>query len=157
MVVRDIHLSDRAPSSCTDSYQDDLFDLLGHTVVLSEGCDAVAWASDIFHSKSPSRTSHRTVMRASTTFRPFVALLGPQIPPSTRVNGSRRPFFRMFVSSKAINSTLPSSRLWGDDVGSETISPPSSCDRLQRNKYDVRYHPCATWFSATLDVRKSYV
>lgn len=65
LCVGDIHLSDRPPSSCTDTYLDDLFDLLEQTVDLETKleCDATVWAGDVFHHKQPSRTSHRTVMR----------------------------------------------------------------------------------------------
>lgn len=65
LVIGDIHLSDRAPSSCTDSYQEDMFALLEATVDKSNelACDGVLWAGDIFHHKQPSRTSHKTVQR----------------------------------------------------------------------------------------------
>lgn len=63
LLVGDIHLSDRPPSSCTDTYLDDLLDLLEQTVVLASSCDVVVWAGDVFHHKAPSRTSHRTVQR----------------------------------------------------------------------------------------------
>lgn len=66
LCVGDIHLSDRPPSSCTDTYQDDLFDLLEQTVPIARArnVDAVVWAGDVFHHKAPSRTSHKTVQRA---------------------------------------------------------------------------------------------
>jgi DNA repair exonuclease SbcCD nuclease subunit len=66
LLVNDIHLSDRAPSSCTDSYLDDLFGLLAETVTLAatHDAEAVIWAGDVFHFKTPGRTSHATVMRA---------------------------------------------------------------------------------------------
>lgn len=65
IVVNDIHLSDKAPSSCTDTYNDDLFDLLAEVGKLAEthAAAAVILAGDIFHVKTPSRTSHGTVMR----------------------------------------------------------------------------------------------
>jgi Icc-related predicted phosphoesterase len=66
LLVGDIHLSDTAPSSCTDSYLDDIFALLEHSVIKSKelGVDAVVYAGDVFHHKQPSRTSHATVHRA---------------------------------------------------------------------------------------------
>jgi DNA repair exonuclease SbcCD nuclease subunit len=65
LLVGDIHLADKAPSSCTDSYCDDLFDLLEQTVVMANDLDAVpVWAGDVFHVKAPARTSHRIVQRA---------------------------------------------------------------------------------------------
>jgi len=65
IVINDIHLSDKAPSSCTDSYNDDLFDLLTEAGKLAArlGAAAIILAGDIFHLKTPSRTSHATVMR----------------------------------------------------------------------------------------------
>lgn len=65
LLMGDIHLADRAPSSCTEDYLDDLFDLLRHTVTLAGRHDvrAVVWAGDVFHHKTPSRTSHATTMR----------------------------------------------------------------------------------------------
>lgn len=64
LLVGDIHLADLPPSSCTESYTDDLFDLLEQTISLAEDCVAVVWAGDVFHHKAPSRTSHRLVQRA---------------------------------------------------------------------------------------------
>ncbi len=65
LIVNDIHLSDRPPSSCTDSYLDDLFDLLDQVTRIAEekAASGVILAGDIFHHKVPSRTSHATVMR----------------------------------------------------------------------------------------------
>src|SRR4051794_38946381 len=64
LLMGDIHLSDTPPSSCTPSYQDDIFSLLWETVSLAhDNVRAVIWAGDIFHHKTPGRTSHRTVSR----------------------------------------------------------------------------------------------
>ncbi len=65
VMVNDIHLSDRAPSSCTDSYLSDLFDLLDQVTVIAKqhNSSGIILAGDIFHHKTPSRTSHSTVMR----------------------------------------------------------------------------------------------
>jgi len=64
LLMGDIHLSDRPPSSCTDSYQDDIFDLLRHvgTIAADRRSAGVIWAGDVFHHKTPGRTSHRTVI-----------------------------------------------------------------------------------------------
>jgi DNA repair exonuclease SbcCD nuclease subunit len=66
LLLGDIHLSDKPPSSCTVSYNDDLFELLAQTVDLAARLDAVAviWAGDVFDKKVPSQTSHRSVRRA---------------------------------------------------------------------------------------------
>ncbi len=60
----DIHLSDRAPSSCTDSYQEDIFDILEEIgrIASERGSDGIIWAGDIFHHKTPGRTSHKTII-----------------------------------------------------------------------------------------------
>jgi DNA repair exonuclease SbcCD nuclease subunit len=66
LLTSDLHLADRAPSSCQDGYADDLFDLLHQTVKVARKrkVKAVVWAGDIFHVKAPSRTSHGLVNRA---------------------------------------------------------------------------------------------
>src|SRR5882724_8351150 len=64
LLIGDIHLSDTPPVSCTESYTDDLFDLLAHTVTLAREHNAVTvWAGDIFHIKGPTRNSHALVQR----------------------------------------------------------------------------------------------
>lgn len=65
LILGDVHLSDRPPSSCHDTYLDDLFDLLHQTVDLAREhqVSAVVQAGDLFHSKIPGRTSHRTIRR----------------------------------------------------------------------------------------------
>lgn len=81
VLVNDIHLSDRAPASCTDTYLDDLFDLLGQASALAESRYAIiVLAGDVFHHKVPGRTSHATVMRlidwARSTSAPVYAVPG---------------------------------------------------------------------------------
>lgn len=63
--VGDIHLTDRPPSNCTESYTDDILDMLSYVAKLAKAskADAVVWAGDIFHHKQPSRTSHATVLK----------------------------------------------------------------------------------------------
>lgn len=65
--VGDIHISDRPPASCTDSYTDDILDMLSYIAKLEKAikADAVVWAGDIFHHKQPSRTSHATVLKVA--------------------------------------------------------------------------------------------
>jgi Calcineurin-like phosphoesterase len=73
LLLSDLHLSDRAPSSCTDSYTDDLFALLEQTVSIAAArkVTAVVWAGDIFHIKAPSRNSHRLVLRTIELIRSY--------------------------------------------------------------------------------------
>lgn len=80
-LVNDVHLSDRAPASCTDAYLDDLFDLLDQVATMAQGADgSIILAGDVFHHKTPSRTSHATVMRlidwARLALVPVYAVLG---------------------------------------------------------------------------------
>lgn len=65
ILVNDIHLSDRAPASCTDTYLDDLFALLYQVSGIAKAIAAIAivLAGDVFHHKVPGRTGHSTVMR----------------------------------------------------------------------------------------------
>lgn len=71
LLVNDVHLSDRPPSSCTDTYNDDLFTLLGEVNRIAEQREAggIIYAGDIFDKKTPSRTSHATVLRLIQTAR----------------------------------------------------------------------------------------
>lgn len=66
LLVGDVHLSDRPPSSCTDSYTDDMFDLLYEVAAIASkhNVDYVLQGGDFFHIRTPSRTSHALVMRA---------------------------------------------------------------------------------------------
>lgn len=68
LLSTDKHLSDRPPSSCTETYTDDLFDLLdqARNVGIRYGVSAWCWAGDTFHLKAPSRVSHRLVHRVCT-------------------------------------------------------------------------------------------
>lgn len=63
LLINDVHLSDRPPSSRTDTYADDVLDKLHWAVGYGKGhgCDAIVQAGDIFHIKRPDRTSHRLV------------------------------------------------------------------------------------------------
>jgi DNA repair exonuclease SbcCD nuclease subunit len=66
LLTSDWHLMDKAPRNATDSYTDDIFEILDFTAQLERvlNCDAVVAAGDLFHHKQPSRTSHRLVLRA---------------------------------------------------------------------------------------------
>ena len=75
LLLGDIHLSDRPPSSCTDSYNDDIFAILEHTTDLAKDFDLVAWAGDVFHHKQPGRTSHRTVQRVIEVAKAYPRLV----------------------------------------------------------------------------------
>lgn len=66
LLIGDVHLADRPPSSCTDSYLEDLFDLLyqASAVAKTRQCQAIVQAGDWFHIKMPSRNSHKLVIRS---------------------------------------------------------------------------------------------
>ena len=65
LLLSDIHAANRPPSSCTESYMDDLMDLLqqAKALVMLRECAAMVWAGDIFHHKAPSRTPHELVQK----------------------------------------------------------------------------------------------
>jgi DNA repair exonuclease SbcCD nuclease subunit len=71
LLLGDLHLADKAPSGCTDSYTDDLFVLLAEAATFAAHCEIVVIAGDVFHLKAPVRTSHRLVLRAIEAFRAF--------------------------------------------------------------------------------------
>lgn len=77
LLVGDIHLLDKAPRNCTESYTDDILDILAFTAELEKklSLDAVVWAGDVFHHKQPSRTSHRLVLRAIEAVKKYNRLL----------------------------------------------------------------------------------
>lgn len=63
LLIGDVHLNDRPPSIRVDGYAEQIFAKLWLTVLIAgnEKVDFVAYAGDVFHTKSPSRTSHRIV------------------------------------------------------------------------------------------------
>lgn len=63
----DLHLSDRAPASRCDDWNDSLFAKLDQVKLVAKkvGVDAVLDGGDYFHVKSPSRTSHELVRRSA--------------------------------------------------------------------------------------------
>jgi predicted phosphodiesterase len=65
LCVGDIHAMDKPPVNATETYMDDIIEMLQWTIRLAseEDYDAVVWAGDIFHHKQPSRTSHALVLR----------------------------------------------------------------------------------------------
>lgn len=66
LLIGDIHLSDRPPSSCMESYTEDILTILEHTVQLETDLkvDGVVWSGDVFHNKQANRNSHKLVQRA---------------------------------------------------------------------------------------------
>lgn len=66
ILIGDIHLSDRFPSSCTETYTEDILTILEHTVQLESDLkvDGVIWSGDVFHVRQAHRNSHRLVQRA---------------------------------------------------------------------------------------------
>lgn len=65
LLLGDIHARDRSPANRKEGYLDEVLDLLWQTVDIEKAwkCDAVIWAGDIFDFKSPSKTSHATVLK----------------------------------------------------------------------------------------------
>lgn len=65
LCVGDIHVMDKPPVNATESYTDDIIDMLKWVseYATEQQADAVVWAGDIFHHKQPSRTSHALVLK----------------------------------------------------------------------------------------------
>lgn len=72
LLIGDIHFRDRPPSSCTESYLDDLLDMLEYTSKIANLLKAdVVLAGDVFDQKLPSRTSHSTILRILSVLKKF--------------------------------------------------------------------------------------
>jgi DNA repair exonuclease SbcCD nuclease subunit len=67
LLVGDVHLSDTPPSVRTDSYAQDILDKLAWIVNHANwsAVDAIVQLGDLFHIKTPSRTSHWLVQRTA--------------------------------------------------------------------------------------------
>lgn len=65
ILIGDIHLNDKGPSSCLSGYSNDLFDLLYQVLGLAETLKAVGIITlgDVFDLKNPRLTSHSLVQR----------------------------------------------------------------------------------------------
>lgn len=65
LCVGDIHAMDKAPANATESYMDDIIEMLRWTIdyAAKSHITVIVWAGDIFHHKAPSRTSHALVLR----------------------------------------------------------------------------------------------
>jgi len=74
MICGDIHVRDRAPSNCHDSYTDDIIDILKWTAdyCASEGIKHAIWAGDVFDFKSPSKNSHALVLKMIGVVRHYI-------------------------------------------------------------------------------------
>lgn len=73
ILVGDLHLDDRTPVSCTDTYTQDILDMMTWIATLETeiGADAVVQAGDVFNCKAPARTSHALILRVIETFARF--------------------------------------------------------------------------------------
>jgi DNA repair exonuclease SbcCD nuclease subunit len=82
MCVGDLHLADRPPSACEDSYLEDMFDLIleANSLAVELGCSAIVQLGDLAHVKSPSRNSHQLVHRIIEVFGssvvPWMGIVG---------------------------------------------------------------------------------
>lgn len=70
-LLSDIHLTRRAPVNCTESYLEDLFDLLrqAFAVFARRKVAAALVAGDLFHHKAPTRTDHEIVGTLAEMFQ----------------------------------------------------------------------------------------
>lgn len=73
MIVGDIHLSDRPPSIRTETYATDILDKVAFSVdeANRRGCDALLLLGDVFHLKTPSKTSHALVQSTAEVLETF--------------------------------------------------------------------------------------
>lgn len=64
--VGDLHISDRPPVSCTESYSDDIFEMMRWVLDYAAEieADAVVQVGDWFHHKAPGRNSHELVLKS---------------------------------------------------------------------------------------------
>lgn len=76
LVVGDIHVSDKPPINCTESYTDDIIEILHYVAGLEKryGVDAVVWAGDVFDHKAPSKNSHALVLKMIAVVRAYRSL-----------------------------------------------------------------------------------
>ncbi len=63
LIIGDVHLSDRPPSIRTETYTEDILDKIRFAVSYAKdvGCDVIVQAGDMWHIKTPTRTSHALV------------------------------------------------------------------------------------------------
>ena len=63
LMVGDVHVSDRPPTTRTADYREDILKKLLEIGEIAgrKGVDGVVFTGDIFHSKKPANTSHQTV------------------------------------------------------------------------------------------------
>lgn len=122
VLINDPHLSDKTPASCTETYLDDLFDLLGQAATLAETRHAaIILAGDVFHHKTPSRTSHATVMRlinwANRTTSAVYAVPGNHDLSHDRVASlnETQPLGVVFASGaiERLDGWMPAARVFG--------------------------------------------
>lgn len=67
LLIGDIHLADRPPSIRTETYPEDILTKLeaAGKIAVEQGCEAIVSAGDVFHIKTPTRTSHALVQRTA--------------------------------------------------------------------------------------------
>lgn len=73
MMVGDVHVSDRPPSTRKSSYRNDILTKLMELKLITntEHFDAAVFVGDIFHSKKPGNTSHETVRAVAQILEGF--------------------------------------------------------------------------------------
>jgi DNA repair exonuclease SbcCD nuclease subunit len=75
LMVGDVHVSDRPPSTRTADYRNDILRKLIEIGQRAgeEQVEAVVFVGDIFHSKKPSNTSHQTVRAVASILQSYPA------------------------------------------------------------------------------------
>lgn len=89
LLVGDVHLRDNPPRNCTESYTDDILDLLRYMAKLEKAvkANAVVIAGDMFDIKAPSKNSHRLVLKTLDVAKQFKRLM--ILPGNHDVSGDR--------------------------------------------------------------------
>lgn len=74
--VGDLHVTDRAPVHATESYTDDILEMLVWIADYAREieADAVVWAGDVFHHKAPGRNSHELVLKMIRIVKYYLSL-----------------------------------------------------------------------------------
>lgn len=154
VLVGDIHLSDRPPASCTDSYLDDILDMLSYVAKLEKatGADAVVWAGDVFHHKQPSRTSHATVLKlakvAQEYVRPPLVVTGNHDITSDRLDSlSKQPLGVLYESGvlQELDGWHESLPICGVPWQQRWLAPGTIYEAFRAYRQDAPLHTREKW------------
>jgi DNA repair exonuclease SbcCD nuclease subunit len=121
LMVGDVHVSDRPPSTRTASYREDILRKLIEIGELAKQADAVVFAGDIFHSKKPRNTSHQTVRAVAQILQSYPRPV--YIVPGNHDYAGRHP-----------------ESLKGHPLGTVSLMPNVTLFGLDRHRTEMLYH-----------------